>query len=189
MIRSAFRSSVLSLMLVLPLAACGDDGGGAGAVSAARTFYDIVLKARSSGVPDDGLRAELRPVISPDLDSLIAQAAEAERRHTERTNNEEPPYLQGDIFSSLFEGATGYEIGPCVDAGENGETSLRCDVMLVHDAENEPVQWTDRVVLAGRGGPEDRLWFVDNIEYGGDWDFAPKGSLKDSLRAVITEEE
>lgn len=188
MIRSAFRSSILSLVLVLPLAACGEADGDPGAVSAARSFYDIVLAAHSSGVPDDGLRAELRPVISPDLDSLIAQAAEAERRHTERTNNEEPPYMQGDIFSSLFEGATGYEIGPCTEQQENGEVSMRCEVMLVHDAENEPVQWTDRVVLSASGTPEDRRWLVDDILYGGDWDFAPKGSLKASLRAVIEEE-
>lgn len=188
MIRSAFRSSVLSLMLVLPLAACSDENGEDGAAAAARSFYDIVLAAHSTGVPDEELRAELRPVISPDLDSLIAQAAEAERRHTERTNNEEPPYMEGDIFSSLFEGPTGYEIGPCAEQQENGDISMRCDVMLVHDAENEPVQWTDRVVLVASGTPEERRWLVDDILYGGDWDFAPKGSLKASLRAVIEEE-
>lgn len=187
MIRSAFRSSVLSLMLVLPLAACGGENGEDGATAATRSFYDVVLAAHSSGVPEEELRTELRSVISPDLDSLIAQAAEAERRHTERVNNEEPPYLQGDIFSSLFEGPTGYEVGPCEEREEKGEVSMRCDVMLVHDGE-EPVQWTDRVVLVASGTPEDRRWLVDNILYGGDWDFAPKGSLKQVLRGVIEQE-
>ena len=183
MIRSAF----LSLVLLLPLAGCGGDNGEDAATAAARGFYDKVLAAHTGGVPDEDLRAGLRAVISPDLDSLIAQAAEAERRHIERVNNEEPPYLQGDIFSSLFEGPTAYEIGPCEELEENGELSMRCDVLLVHEAE-EPVQWTDHVILVADGVPEERRWLVDDILYGGDWDFGPKGSLKAMLRGVIEEE-
>ncbi len=184
MIRSAF----LSLALVLPLGACGDAGPEADASRAAAVFYDIVLSERSGGVPGEEMRDRLRTVISPDLDSLIAQAAEAERRHTERTQNSEPPYLQGDIFSSLFEGPTAYEVGTCEQRDENGDALARCDVLLVHEAD-EPVQWTDRAILVANGGPEDRRWLVDDIQYGGDWDFAMKGSLKASLKAVIAEEE
>jgi hypothetical protein len=36
--------------------------------------------------------------------------------------------------------------------------------------------------------PEERRWLVDDILYGGDWDFGPKGSLKAMLRSVIEEE-
>lgn len=188
MIRSAFLSLVASLCLMLPLGACGDAGPEADASRAAAVFYDIVLSERSGGVPGEDLRARLRPVISPDLDSLIAQAAEAERRHTERTDNAEPPYLQGDIFSSLFEGPTAYEIGPCEQIEEGGATFTRCDVMLVHEGD-EPVQWKDRVILSAHGGAAERRWLVDDIRYGGGWGFAMKGSLKETLRAVIAEEE
>ena len=112
------RKAVLALCIAAPLVACSETEQEADATRAAATFYDIVLSERTSGVPDAEMRAKLRPVISPDLDSLLAQAAEAERRHTARTNNEEPPYLQGDIFSSLFEGATGYEISGCDEKSE-----------------------------------------------------------------------
>lgn len=175
------RKAVLALCIAAPLAACGDTEQEAGATRAAATFYDVVLSERMGGVPDAEMRAKLRPVISPDLDSLLAQAAEAERRHTARTNNEEPPYLQGDIFSSLFEGATGYEIADC---DEKNERLIECKVQLVHDGE-EPVQWKDRVMLA----PSGDVWLVDDIAYGGGWDFAPKGNLKDMLRSVIEAEE
>jgi len=180
--------TILALLFALPLAACGGDNGEEAATAAARGFYDKVLAARSGGVPDEVLRAGLRSVISPDLDSLIAQAAEAERRHTARVNNGEPPYLQGDIFSSLFEGPTAYEIGSCEELEENGDPSMRCDVLLVHEAE-EPVQWTDHVSLVADGVPEERRWLVDDILYGGDWDFGPKGSLKAVLRGAIAQEE
>lgn len=175
------RKAVLALCIAAPLAACSETEQEADATRAAATFYDIVLSERSGGVPDAEMRAKLRPVISPDLDSLLAQTAEAERRHTERVNNEEPPYLQGDIFSSLFEGATGYEISGC---DEKSERLIECEVQLVHDAE-EPVQWKDRVTLVTGAG----TWLVDDIAYGGGWDFAPKGNLKDMLRSVIEAEE
>jgi len=179
------RAMLVSLFLLLPLAACGDNGAERDAAVAAAKFYDIRLSERSGGVPEGDFRTQLRPVISPMLDSLLAQAAEAERRHTERTNNTEPPYLQGDIFSSLFEGATGYEIGKCEADGEALTATVVCDVRLVHDAEDEPVQWTDRAVLVSGNG----RWMVEDIRYGGDWDFAPKGTLQRMLRGVIAEEE
>jgi len=178
------RKAVLALCVAAPLAACGETEQEADATRAAASFYGIVLGERTSGVPDVDMRARLRPVISPDLDSLLAQAAEAERRHAERVNNEEPPYMQGDIFTSLFEGATGYEVTGC---DEKSEILIECEVQLAHDAE-EPVQWKDRVLLAA--APTDpKTFLVDDIAYGGDWDFASKGTLKEALRAVIAAEE
>ena len=179
------RVLLASVLFLLPLAACGDNGAERGAAEAAAKFYDIRLSEKSGGVPEGDFRTRLRPVVSPALDSLFAQAAEAERRHTERTNNSEPPYLQGDIFSSLFEGATGYEIGKCETDAAALTATVVCDVMLAHEAGDEPVQWTDRVVLVSDNG----RWMVDDIRYGGDWDFASKGSLQPTLKAVIAEEE
>ncbi|MEQ8281280.1 MAG: hypothetical protein RIC04_00425 [Parvibaculum sp.] len=179
------RVLIASILLLLPLAACGDSEAERGAAEAAAKFYDIRLSERSGGVPEGDFRTQLRPVVSSTLDSLFAQAAEAERRHAARTGNSEPPYLQGDIFSSLFEGATGYEIGKCETDEKALTATVICDVLLVHDTEDEPVQWTDRVVLVSDNG----RWMVDDIRYGGDWDFASKGSLQPTLKAVIAEEE
>ncbi|MBX3506780.1 MAG: hypothetical protein KF895_14970 [Parvibaculum sp.] len=177
------RHTVLALCIAATLAACGETEQEADATRAAAAFYDIVLSERPMGVPEPDLRARLRSVISADLDSRLAQAAEAERRHTERVNNEEPPYLQGDIFSSLFEGATGYEISDC---DEKGERLIECEVTLVYDAE-DPVQWKDRLILvASPANP--RTFLVDDIAYGGDWDFASRGTLKEMLNAVIEAE-
>ena len=175
------RIVLVSLLLLLPLAACGDSASENDAAKAAAVFYDISLSERTGGVPVGDFRARLRGSISPMLDSLIAQAGEAERRHAVRTGNSEPPYLQGDVFSSLFEGATAYEIGKC----EADDATVTCDVLLVHDAPEQPVQWTDRVVLVAADG----RWAVDDIVYGGDWDFAPKGTLQQLLRGVIALEE
>ncbi len=181
MIRKAF----MAVFLAVPLVSCGEERTVAAPAPAVSAFYDIVVSERQGGVPDMDMRVRLRPVISPELDSLLAQAAEAERRHTMRTNNSEPPYLQGDIFSSLFEGATAYEVGACTT--ESAET-VACAVSLSHEGEGEAVEWQDRVLLI-ISGSDGSIFFVDDIVYGGEWDFASRGTLKGSLRAVIAEEE
>jgi hypothetical protein len=181
MIRKVF----MAILLAVPLVSCGDESTVAVPAPAVSAFYDIVVSERQGGVPDMDMRARLRPVISPELDSLLAQAAEAERRHTMRTNNSEPPYLQGDIFSSLFEGATAYEVGAC--ATENAET-VACAVSLSYEGEGETAKWQDRVLLT-ISAHDASLFLVDDIAYGGEWDFASRGTLKGSLRAVIAEEE
>lgn len=180
------RNAVLALLFAVPLAACGEKASVADATPAASAFYDIVLSEKQGGVPEPDMRARLRTVISPELDSLLAQASEAERRHTARTNNSEPPYLQGDIFSSLFEGATAYEVGACTV--ENDET-VGCAVSLSHEGEGGPVEWTDHVLIVISGKGETRTFLVDDVAYGGEWDFASRGTLKATLRAVIAEEE
>lgn len=173
--------TIAALFFFLSLTACGDAGPEADAARTADVFYDIRLSEKSGGVPGAELRARFRSVISPELDSLLARADEAERRHTERVNNAEPPYLQGDIFSSLFEGPTAFEIDTC----EGRDDTVVCDVLLVHEAEDQPFQWTDRVALV----EDDERWLVNDILYGGDWDFAPRGSLQGALKSVIAEEE
>jgi hypothetical protein len=54
------------------------------------------------GVPCVKERALVRPLISPALDRLRKDAALAETRHRENTKGEEPPLLEGDIFTSLL---------------------------------------------------------------------------------------
>lgn len=181
MIRKAF----IAVLLAVPLVSCGEESTVVTPASAVSAFYDIVVNERQGGVPDMDMRARLRPVISPELDSLLAQAAEAERRHTMRTNNSEPPYLQGDIFSSLFEGATTYEVGACT--AESDDT-VACTVSLSHEGEGEAVEWEDRFLLTISAN-DAGTFLVDDIAYGGEWDFASRGTLKASLRAVIAEEE
>lgn len=179
------RKALFAVLFALPLASCGDEEAVADTASAISAFYDIVMSERQSGVPSMEMRTRLRPVISPELDRLLGQAAEAERRHTMRTNNSEPPYLQGDIFSSLFEGATAYEVGSC--ATKNDET-IACVVSLSHEVEGEAFEWKDRVLLTISAN-DANVFLVDDIAYGGEWDFASRGTLKASLRSVIAQEE
>jgi hypothetical protein len=172
---------VLSMFL-LALAACScghrEEQASRGAASA---FYNLYLKLHPSGVPTKGQQTEFEPLVSADLAGLLVEAALAEARYAEATKGEAPPLLEGDLFTSLFEGAESYKIGQCEMQKESGA----CVVELAHtdSRDNSKVEWKDRVYVVRH---QDR-WAVDDIEFLGDWQFMHKGRLKELLKAVIEE--
>ena len=132
------------------------------------------------GIPDEDARATLTPFISPALSKLLSDADAAETAYAKATNGESPPLIEGDPFSSLFEGATAYDVGKC----EGDAKEQQCIVDLTHDDKSaKPTKWQDTadVVMTDKG------WRVDDIEFGGTWDFANKGRLTELLKATIEE--
>ncbi len=93
-------------------------------------------------------------------------------------NKNAPALFDGDIFSSLAEGATGYSVGNCAASGPNG----RCDIALIRDAgDGRPVRWTDHLMLVKQGSE----WRVDDIGYGGSWAFANTGTLRETVQTAL----
>jgi hypothetical protein len=172
------RHAALAFLL-LAFCAVSAEAGDAVPAKAATAFYDLVLREKPRGVPDADMRAKLEPLVSSDLNALLAEAAAAEEAHTRKTNNEEPPFVEGDLFSSLFEGATSYTLGVCVTESDKAY----CDVNLAYaePGEAKPTTWTDKVALARTV----RGWLVDDIAFGGTWDFGQHGMLRGTLRQVI----
>ncbi len=148
-------------------------------------FYQTIHKssAEVGGVPDAKLRAQLAPLVSPALAKMLEDADAAEARHTKATNNQEPPFVEGDLFSSLFEGPTSFSVSAC----ESAAVVARCPVALTYvDARDKSsTQWTDDIMLV----KTDTGWRVDDIIYGGTWDFGNKGRLTEVLKDVAREAE
>ena len=104
---------------------------------------------------------------------------------------EKPPFTDGDLFSSLFEGPTAFTVGKAVSAaaapgGRLGD--LQVPVDLVHTIDpaaggGEPATWTDTVLLREENG----RFVVADIAFGGGWDFANKGTMIAALRAGLGE--
>ena len=147
---------------------------------AASTFYTAYLDLKPMGVPDPALRAKLRPLVSPGLDGLLAAADAAEARYAERTKKQVPPLVQGDLFTSLFEGATRFTVASCT----GDASAATCLVDFAYQEGSGPVTtWQDRVLLVRAAAG----WVVDDIAYGGGWPFARRGRLSDVLKAVARE--
>lgn len=144
-------------------------------------FYGLYLKVRPLGVPNNSDLRKLEPYFTGSLIQDLKQAQAAEQRYAKKNKNQVPPLVEGDIFTSLFEGAMGFAIENCTAKGR----SATCTVGFTHDDRNgkAPTRWQDRVYLVH----EARGWKIEDIEYLGDWQFMHKGRLKDLLKQVIAE--
>jgi len=133
----------------------------------------------SDGIPDMAGRARLAPYLSARLNKLLADGAAAQARFSAKVKDS-PPLIEGDLFSSMFEGATQWKLQACtIDSDQ-----ARCPVAFTHaSSRTKAVNWTDTLVLLN--SPQG--WRVDDVVYGGGFQFGNTGRLSDTLRTVANE--
>src|SRR6185437_1530192 len=130
------KSAALGFFLLAALPAKAQDAASA----TADEFYKDLLAAPAAlaaGIPDAATRARLAPLLTPRLNKALADAAGAEARFKAK-NKDSPPLMEGDIFSSLFEGPTQFQLGAC----RGDDKMQRCAVSLSRqDPGKAPVRW------------------------------------------------
>jgi len=172
------RRLVPALLMLLAVAAPARADDSAAMAAAANGFYAAYLSLpRAGGIPDATARARLTPLLSPHLNQMINQAAAAEARFQAK-NKDSPPLVEGDLFSSLFEGISSYKMGACTGDGKKG----RCTASLTHaDPKQKPVTWNDALLLVNTPSG----WKVDDIAYTAGFAFGNSGNLTDTLKFAI----
>ncbi|HXB52566.1 MAG TPA: hypothetical protein VNU69_07360, partial [Rhizomicrobium sp.] len=133
------------LILASPALAAGDPA------AAVNAFYDVYngQRAEGGGIPDATGRLRYQSVLSPRLNKQLADAAQAQARLTAKVKNAVPPVLEGDIFSSLFEGASAWKVGAC----QADTKTAHCSVALSYappasaGPRAKPANWADTVLL------------------------------------------
>ena len=174
------RRLVFALLLLAgPALAAGDPA------AAVNAFYGVYTgqHAQGRGIPDATVRLRLQPYLSPRLNKQLADAASAQTRLSAKVRNAVPPVLEGDIFSSLFEGASAWKVGACQQSGK----TARCSVALSYTpppgagAKAKPANWTDTVLLV----ETPQGWKVDDVVYDAGFAFGNTGRLSDMLGMVI----
>jgi len=165
------------LLLAAPALAAGDP------TAAVSAFYDVYngQRAEGGGIPDATGRLRYQPVLSPRLNKQLTDAAQAQARLTAKVKNAVPPVLEGDIFSSLFEGASAWKVGAC-----QGDTkTARCTVSLSYappaGSRAKPANWADTFLLVNT--PQG--WKVDDVVYDAAFAFGNTGQLSGMLAMVI----
>jgi hypothetical protein len=177
------RALVLALLLLSPAALAADDPA-----IAASSFYDVytVQHKNGGGIPDATGRLRYSGVLSPNLNKLLNQAAAAQARTAARVKASGPkaavmPMFQGDIFTSLFEGADNWQIGEC----KGDDSAARCPVALTHadpSAKGKPpANWHDILVVTHTPAG----WKVDDVIYDAGYAFGNTGRLTDMLKMVV----
>ena len=170
------------LLLLWPVSAFAADDPAA----AADAFYAVYKDHHAQGgIPDATERVRYSPVLSPRLNKQLAAADAAQGRLTAKVKNAVPPMLEGDIFSSLFEGATSWKVGAC----QADAKTAHCPVTLsyvpppVPNAKApKPANWNDTVLLVNT--PQG--WKVDDVIYDAGFAFGNTGRLSGMLQMVIT---
>lgn len=178
------RSLLLAAVALGLLAGAAMGAEASDPAAAVNAFYTVysAQHAQGRGIPDATVRLRLQPVLSPRLNKQLATAAAAQARLTAKVKNAVPPVLEGDIFSSLFEGATSWKVGSC----QQTDKVARCAVALSYSppagaAKTKPANWTDTVVLA----TTPQGWKVDDVLYDAGFAFGNTGRLSDMLGMVI----
>ena len=88
---------------------------------------------------------------------------------------EKPPWIEGDLFSSLFEGPQSFELGQTSIVERHAEVPIT----FTSVADGKTTTWTDVVVLAKSSG----AWKIWDVRYNATWDFKPGTNLRAVLGA------
>ena len=169
-------------LLLAVLCACTDsdqnvsgaDGSAAGKSVAA--FLQAYQAQHFRGLPDTNQARALAPHMSPRLTGLLEDALRGQQKYKTRFPSDKPPMVDGDIFSSLFEGATRGEVEAVTVSADTA--TVRIKYIYADPATDKTIHsWNDRFLLIRSG----KNWLIDDVEYQGSWDFAVRGRLSAAL--------
>lgn len=141
--------------------------------AAARVFYSELRRLGLRALPTPEEWLPFAPRVTESLDGAIRGAQKEQADFRKNVPDEKPPWVDGDLFSSLFEGPKTFKVGVAKVRGDLAEVPVEC----VHTEAGDTVTWTDLLVLK----KTEKGWLVDDLRYGGTWNFAAVGTLKQSL--------
>ena len=136
-------------------------------------FYQACVKLKVSGLPDEKQGAVLAPLLSRELNEAIAAAKREQQKAIREHPDEKPPWIEGNLFGSLFEGMNSFTLGREVIEGDKASLPIYLEF---RDGE-KVTRWVDVLVLARA----DERWVVWDIFFCGPWDFKPGGTLRQVL--------
>ena len=146
------------------------------AAQAARDFYATIMADAPSGLPSSESMLKLAPLMTPSMRAAVEKARVRQHAFIAAHPDEKPDFIEGSLFTSLFEGPSALE---SATASAGGDSAV-VDVGFVHaEAGAETFRWKDQALLRCEQGH----WRLDDVRYGGDWDFASKGQLKQALES------
>jgi hypothetical protein len=146
-------------------------------------FFDFYFGTYGSGLPTVEQRALLAGVLTGDFLQALEAAAAADACARAKSAGTEPPLLQGDVFTSLFEKATRVV---ALNERSSGPDAAEFEVGLewrAPGADTPDAVWQDRIALERAADG----WRIDDIIRGGTWQFTTPGSTKSLLRSVASQ--
>lgn len=170
-----FKTSLA--LLLLALAAFAQPAETTAAKNVAVQFYRTYLKLKVDGLPNGKELKLLTPLLSPELQQLIKNAKQKQAKFIKENPTDKPPWVEGDLFSGLSDGAQSYRIGAPVVQGNRAEIP----VLLFYREGKDKTQWTDKLILMKTKNG----WRISDILYGAAWGIKSDESLRSILKADV----
>lgn len=166
----------MKTLLALAAAVCLCSSAlGAAPEATAKTFLDAYVKFHISGLPSEEEMKTLAPLLTPEIGKLIEAARAEQKDFLKKHPEEKPPWIEGALFSSMFEGVTSYRLGEVVAGGDKASVPVYWE----YTEGGETSRWIDVVVLSKAGDS----WQIFDIFFCAPWDFRPGPSLRAQLSA------
>ena len=170
-----------SLILAASLLASQEIYAADAAKQAAANFYQNYHKLRTSGltgIPNEAQLAKLSPLITPQLRKVFSAAYIEQQRCIKQFPDDKPPWIEGDIFSSSFEGFTSFDAQNSKTQGQLRQVPIK----FVYVEDKYKVKWSDTLVLRNEAG----RWLVDDIFYHANFAFTSGfgKNLQSTLKAI-----
>ncbi len=177
---AALRAAACALGVLLALSGCNsgssDEQRQAEVVS---QFYRIHLHNNAPGLPSEEELKQFKPLLSHSLHALLTQAETAEVRYHAVAGPHAAPLLEGDLFTSLYEGATSFAVQSC----DSDEARSACQVALRYQKDGADESWNDKILLVR----EEQQWRIDDIEFIGNDQSSQREYLTDTLADAISQ--
>jgi hypothetical protein len=143
--------------LFAPLPACAADAAKLAAADFYRTYRELRETGGLTGIPNAAQLAQLSSLLAPELSSLLGAALAERQRCAKLYPDDKPPWIEGDIFSSNFEGFTTVTVHDSKPRGQKRSVGVH----FAYVEGRHRVSWTDVLVLDNALG----RWLVDDIYY------------------------
>lgn len=159
---------------------CMDGMAADPAREAATAFYRSYAKLRAearrmTGLPDAKQLGRLAPMLTAELRRALAAAKAEQQRCAKAFPDGKPPWIEGDLFSSNFEGFTSFRAGPGKGRGRTRSVTVR----FRYVEGKSRVEWSDELLLRNESG----RWRVDDVAYRAT--FAFSSGFGSNLRASL----
>ncbi len=133
-------------------------------------FYALYLKTHPSGLPAQDEEQAMAPFLSGHLLGLLDKARSYQETFKRRHPDDKPPWIEGCLFASLFEGPTNFKVTKVI-ANQDGTSTV-----TVHFW-NDSYEWEDSVIVR----KEAKGFVIDDVVKSGAGPFNPPGRLSEEL--------
>ena len=173
------KTSILAICILI--AGCNKSGT---TDQQAKELVNNFYKTHQSAQPTAALSLKelitFRQFLSVSLFDLLKDVSVAEEAHLAQTDEDTPPLVNGDLFTTHPKGASTYRVLAC----EVQEEKAQCAVEVIYSdvALKTATKTTDRVIL----NRDARGWIIDNIEYDGNGVAGlHQGNLRKALQTIL----